>query len=99
LRARKRSPVIDGGEEINEAPARPNETGAFDLTELKNRLRLELMKLPTSQAEAFWLRFVEQMSYAEIAQHVNVEASTVGVLIHRAKPRVRKAMSDLQPNR
>lgn len=99
LRARKRSLVINGCEEINEAPARPNETGAFDLTELKNRLRLELMKLPTSQAEAFWLRFVEQMSYAEIAEQMNVEANTVGVLIHRAKPRVRKAMSDLQPNR
>ncbi|QEG24996.1 RNA polymerase sigma factor [Mariniblastus fucicola] len=99
LRARTRSKAL-----VSETPdidlvSRVDQSNAasLELEELKARLRSELGSLPALQAEAFWLRFVEQMSYLEIAQQMDLEQSAVGVLIHRAKPRVRKALSDLQP--
>jgi RNA polymerase sigma-70 factor (ECF subfamily) len=99
LRARKRSRVVVGSAEVGQVASRSDEKDSIELSELKDRLRSELTKLPSQQAEVFWLRFVEQMSYVEIARHMQIETSTVGVLIHRAKPRVQKALSDLQPNR
>lgn len=71
----------------------------LEIDELKDRLRSELAALPESQAEAFWLRFIEEMSYSEIAEQMGLDTNAVGVLIHRARPRVREALSDLQPKR
>jgi RNA polymerase sigma-70 factor (ECF subfamily) len=99
LRARKRSLLANGSPDVDQVVSRPEAQESIELSELKDRLRLELTRLPPQQAEAFWLRFVEQMSYVEIAEQMQVEASTVGVLIHRAKPRVQKSLSDLQSNR
>ena len=99
LRARKRSLLANGCSDIDQVAARSDGQELIELAELKGRLRLELTKLPSQQAEVFWLRFVEQMSYAEIARQMQIETSTVGTLIHRAKPRVQKALSDLQPNK
>ena len=69
------------------------------MQELLGRLRSELVKLPQPMAEAFWLRFVEQMNYAEIAEQLDIEPFSVGVLIHRGRQRICKAISDLQPTR
>ena len=71
----------------------------LEMEELKDRLRRELAALPDQQAEAFWMRFIEEMSYAEIASQMGIDSNFVGVLIHRARHRVRSALSDLQPSR
>ncbi len=101
LRAKNRSRLlISETADIDRVSSMAESNGiAIQMEELKDRLRSELARLPTQQAEAFWLRFVEQMSYLEIAQQMGLDANAVGVLIHRAKPRVRNALSDLQPNR
>lgn len=104
LRSRKRNPTIthadidlfeDRNHDSNTMTGCPD---SLALEELKERLRIELSKLPAKQAEAFWMKYVEQLSYAEIAKHMGIESSAVGVLIHRARPRVQKSLSDLQPN-
>lgn len=66
-------------------------------SELKDRLRVELTKLPETQAVAFWLRFVEEFSYNEIAKQLDIPTSTVGVLLHRGRSKIRVAMADLCP--
>ena len=43
----------------------------------------EVARLPARQAEAFWLRCVEQSSYADIGRQLKLDANTVGVLVHR----------------
>ncbi|MCC7407881.1 MAG: sigma-70 family RNA polymerase sigma factor [Phycisphaeraceae bacterium] len=53
--------------------------------ELGQRLRDALSQLSSQQAEVFCLRFLEQMTYQEIAQTTGLEASHVGVLLHRAR--------------
>ena len=49
------------------------------------------------QAEAFWLQCVEQMSQSEIGEHLGVTTGAVGVLVHRARQRLRQTLSDLNP--
>jgi RNA polymerase sigma factor (sigma-70 family) len=70
-----------------------------EFRELVDRVRLEMARLPDRQAEAFWLRCVEEISYAEIAKQMEMDVSAVGVLIHRARNRLRDLLTDLNPTR
>jgi RNA polymerase sigma-70 factor, ECF subfamily len=73
----------------------PGPAETAQLNELAELVRHELVKLPERQAEAFWLHCIEEMSYEEVGRQLAVEASTVGVLIHRAKLRLRKLLASL----
>lgn len=66
--------------------------------ELVDRVRHELTKLPDRQAEAFWLRCIEEMTYAEIGRQMGLDANSVGVLIHRARSRLRDLLADYTPS-
>ena len=48
---------------------------------------------PAKQAEAFSLHCVEDWSYQEIAQHLAVSLDAVGVLLHRARQRLRRLLA------
>ena len=50
-----------------------------------------------SKARLFWLRCIEQLSYAEIGQQLKLDANTVGVLVHRARMHLRQVLADLNP--
>ena len=96
LRHRKRSqgrlhPTTDVSAVQASGPG-PVEEAVFH--ELVDRVRHELTKLPDRQAEAFWLRCVEEMSYAEIGRQMGLDTNSVGVLIHRAKSRLREVLAD-----
>jgi RNA polymerase sigma factor (sigma-70 family) len=67
-------------------------TEAARLKELMDRLCDELANLPERQAEAFWSRCVEGMSYAAIARQLETDTTEVAVLIHRAKLRLRERL-------
>lgn len=78
---------------VNDSPAAP-----VELDELMARLVAELAKLPGRQAEAFWLRAIEDRPYAEIAQLLATNSNEVGVLIHRARDFLRLALSEFNPS-
>ena len=59
-------------------------------------VRRELANLPQRQAEAFWLSCVEEMTYEEVGRQLGIDASTVGVLIHRARLHLRKVLTDFR---
>lgn len=67
------------------------------LDELVAAVRDELAHLPHHQAEAFWLSCVEGLSYKEIADQMNLQASGVGVLIHRARQQLQAKLSHFRP--
>jgi RNA polymerase sigma-70 factor, ECF subfamily len=67
--------------------------------ELVERVRLETARLPGRQAEAFWLCCVEEMSYDEAAKQMNADTNYIGVLVHRARTRLRELLADLNPAR
>jgi DNA-directed RNA polymerase specialized sigma24 family protein len=43
------------------------------------------------------LQCVEQMSQAEIGREMQITTGAVGVLVHRARQRLRQCLSDLNP--
>ena len=96
LRTRNRRQSRFGSGDIalaqSSAPG-PSETA--QLNELADRVRLELTKLPQRQAEAFWLACVEEMTYEEVGRQLGIDPSTIGVLIHRARRRLRMALTAL----
>jgi RNA polymerase sigma factor (sigma-70 family) len=73
----------------------PGPAESAQLNELAERVRLELTKLPQRQAEAFWLACIEEMTYEDVGRQLGIDASTVGVLIHRARRRLREALTAL----
>ena len=89
-RARKRT-VFTGLECLSELGASPPEDAEED--ELVGEVRWALAQIPAKQAEAFCLHCLEDWSYEQIAQFMRVSGSAVGVLIHRARKRLRTLMS------
>jgi RNA polymerase sigma-70 factor, ECF subfamily len=78
----------------NPGPVRQTEN-----LELGSRLRQALARLPADQAQVFCLKFLEEMTYEEIAGHLGLDTNTVGVLLHRARNKLKTwltAARDLQ---
>ncbi|MHC4481888.1 MAG: RNA polymerase sigma factor [Planctomycetota bacterium] len=61
--------------------------------ELSARLRRAIARLPIQQAAVFCLRYVDQLSYRDIARELGLATSTVGVQLHRARTRLRELLS------
>src|SRR4051812_18137112 len=68
-----------------------------ELSELSARLREALTALPERQAEAFCLHGLEEWSYDEIAREMNVSVDAVGVLLHRARAKLRVLLASVAP--
>ena len=60
--------------------------------ELSESLRAALASLPPNQADAFCLHHLEDWSYREIAGHLAISVDAVGVLLHRARKRLRERL-------
>jgi RNA polymerase sigma-70 factor (ECF subfamily) len=73
---------------------RPGERA--EAKELMQQVRAALTQLPVEQAQAFWLQAMEQLSYQEVAAQMNIKPNAVGVLIHRARKRLREILSPAQ---
>ncbi len=61
--------------------------------ELVEEIRRGLASLPAKQSVAFWLRYVEELSYEEIAEQTASSPGSVRVLVHRARTSLRSLMA------
>lgn len=61
--------------------------------ELSERLRVALGQLPQRQAEVFALHALEGWKHEEIARVMEVSSDAVGVLLHRARARLRELLA------
>lgn len=61
--------------------------------ELSHRLRRAIAELPQREAKAFCLRYFSELSYREVARELDIRTSAAGVLLHRAKARLREILS------
>ena len=62
-------------------------------TELSDNLRKALTRLPTRQAEIFWLHDVEGWSHEEIARELEITNPNVRVSLHRARAGLRELLA------
>jgi RNA polymerase sigma-70 factor (ECF subfamily) len=65
-----------------------------EAAELAERLRASLALLPPQQAEVFVMRFVEQLSYEEIAARTGSSPGAVGALLNRARAQLRRHLEE-----
>jgi RNA polymerase sigma-70 factor (ECF subfamily) len=68
--------------------------GAAQAGELAEWLRQALSQLDVRQAEVFCLACLEDLSYAEIAERLELSVNHVGVLLNRARAALRKMAQD-----
>ncbi|OHB68431.1 MAG: hypothetical protein A2Y77_09880 [Planctomycetes bacterium RBG_13_62_9] len=64
--------------------------------ELAGRLREAIGRLPGQEAQAFCLRYLNDMSYRQIARELDMGINTVGVALYRAKARLREDLGVAQ---
>jgi RNA polymerase sigma-70 factor (ECF subfamily) len=60
--------------------------------ELVIGLRKALCQLPPQEAQVFCLRYLNNMSYNRIAKELGIKNSTAGVLLHRARTKLRELL-------
>lgn len=58
--------------------------------ELMDRLRESLTQLPPAEAQVFCMRYLNDMSYRQIAKELGIKTNAAGVLLHRARAKLRK---------
>ncbi len=63
-----------------------------EAAELAERLRTALAELPRDQAAVFCLTCLDRLSYREIAERLKLTTNAVGVLLHRARGRLRELL-------
>lgn len=56
--------------------------------ELGEQLRIGLSNLPENEAQAFSLRALNEFSYRQIADELQIDENYVGVLVHRARSKL-----------
>ncbi len=62
-------------------------------SELATRLRVAIGQLPKAEANVFCLRHFNDMSYRQIAAELEIKTSAAGVLLHRAKIKLRDLLA------
>jgi RNA polymerase sigma-70 factor (ECF subfamily) len=62
-------------------------------SDLACQLREQIRLLPPQEARVFCLRYLEDMSYRQIARELNIAINVVGVSLYRAKARLRAALA------
>ncbi|MBI3464474.1 MAG: sigma-70 family RNA polymerase sigma factor [Planctomycetes bacterium] len=98
-RLRQRFREISRTEEVSDWAELPSgdpgpESLAED-SELRDLIRQALAKVPEQQAEVFCLRCVEELSFKEIADQLDMNPNTVRVLLHRARASLRESLAAL----
>jgi RNA polymerase sigma-70 factor (ECF subfamily) len=89
---RKRRPVL--ADEILDGPMEsPEVEAALIRDETAEAVRLAVMELPDAQREAMLLFEFEEMSLAETAQVLGIEANAVKARLHRGRQQLKKLLT------
>jgi RNA polymerase sigma-70 factor (ECF subfamily) len=83
-------------DEPQQAPSEADPLERAHTNELTSQLREQVGRLPPQEARVFCLRYLNDMSYRQIARELNIAVSVVGVSLYRAKARLRAALADTQ---
>ena len=93
-RLRRGEVQADPAERIAVPSRNPGPADEAQAAELAGRLRHAVAQLPPQQAAVFCLRCVEDLSYRDIAGQLDLKVSHVGVLLNRARAKVRAMLAD-----
>jgi RNA polymerase sigma-70 factor (ECF subfamily) len=94
LRQRIREPRIstDSADFATMPGDNPEPFQQIQADELVIGLREALGQLPPQEAQVFCLRYLNNMSYRRIAKELGIKANTAGVLLHRARTKLKELL-------
>ncbi len=92
MRARLSGDIEENGVERQIDHKTPGPDGAAQASELAEHLRAALAEIDARQAQVFCLACIEECSYAEIAEQLEITVSNVGVMLNRAKVALRERL-------
>lgn len=92
-RRRKRHEPVDDEQLDQECAPGVTPPQDAEATELSAALRAALTALPPKQAEAFALHAIEGWSYQEVGDRLGATVDHVGVLIHRARAKLKVSLA------
>lgn len=95
LRQRRRKPHSLNGLVLVSREDGPVEVAVAH--ELAERVRRAIARLPEREAEVFCLRYLEEMSYEQIAATLNVSGGAVAVALHKARAKLERLLADKNP--
>jgi RNA polymerase sigma-70 factor (ECF subfamily) len=92
---------VDGGRSTEQQLAEATSTDAGPVehaivAELSERLREALAQLPGKQAEVFSLHALCGLSHREVGERMVMTDNSVGVVVHRARQRLRELLGEGQ---
>jgi len=73
--------------------AEPGPAERAEASELAQHLRIALTMLSQQEASVFCLRCLEDLTYQEIAERLQIEVNAVGVTLHRARTRLSELLA------
>ena len=82
---------VDSADLVAVPSANPDPVQQAQQHELTARLRRLLSQLPPREAQVFCLRYLNDMSYRQIANELGIMTNTAGVLLHRARAKLRES--------
>jgi RNA polymerase sigma-70 factor (ECF subfamily) len=74
----------------------PDPLGWLLAEERRSLIRTALGRMPKGDAEILLLKYTEDWSYRELAQHLGVSQSAVQSRLHRARARMRRELAALE---
>jgi RNA polymerase sigma-70 factor, ECF subfamily len=97
LRSRTRSRSVSIEEVVFDAPhsSEPSPEAQYVDRELQNQIRQSIATLGPKAAEIVVLKYFEGHSNLEIAEMLGTSQMVIGVLLHRARTKLRKEMAKL----
>ena len=75
---------------FEESDNHPNPAQYAQQQELAARLKTALAQLPSQEAQVFCLRYLNDMSYRQIAGELGIKTTAAGVILHRARTKLRQ---------
>jgi RNA polymerase sigma-70 factor, ECF subfamily len=98
-RYRRRKHNDDAAELADVVARSPDPAEHAQASELSDALRRTLTNLPAQQAAVFCMKFLDDLSYEQIAEALGLEANNVGVLLHRARATLRERLECREESR
>lgn len=92
-RRSRRSQLCQNGLDYASLPSKnPGPAQQLQKKELITALRQALGQLPKQEAQVFCLRHFNGLSYRQIGQELGIKANAAGVLLHRARAKLRECL-------
>lgn len=89
------SPDTGHGQAIEPVADAPQPAQSMQRSELRALIRARIEDLPANQREVVALKYLEGLSYEDIAQITNSTVSSVESRLHRARAKLRETLKDL----